>query len=117
MGLGPRGSSLLARLGRPLAVDDMFIAIDQVDRSQMRLASRIKASQKKAPKPLAPLEQTGEKSPEGERLWKWVGEAIASKGLEVDKLYSSDYIRGVGFKLPKLVKVKKEGKKRGSKCK
>lgn len=112
MGLGPRGTSLLKRLSLPTEVDFTFVAVDQVDRSQMRLASRIKAGKKAPVKPLAPVEQTSEKSPEGERLWRWRGEAIASKGLEVDTLYTSDYIRGKGFKLPKLEKPAKEKKRR-----
>lgn len=109
MGMGPKGTSLLARLGRPTEPlgDTLWIQIDQQERGEARMRARIRYGEKhKTPKkPLAPVEQTNEKHPgDGARLWKWIGEEIASKGLLPGDLYASDQIREAGFKTPKLTK-------------
>src|SRR5574341_1353938 len=111
MGLGPKGSSLLERLGRPTepAGDTIWFAIEQQERGEARMQARIRHQQKhKTPKkPLAPVEQTEEKL-DKERCWVWRGEPILSKAIAADCMYESSFIRAAGFKLPKLQKQKEK---------
>lgn len=116
MGLGPlHDDSLLRRLGRTKGVlDAWWIELEQMERTAARQQARLKyAAKHKAPvKPLAPVQQYDEKLAAGkERLWLWIGEDIPSKQLARDYYYTSGRIRTAGFKLPKLVKVKKEKRK------
>lgn len=115
MGLGPHGTSLLKRLGKSTEPSELLeIQLDQIARGEARKLARIRYGMKHKAKvkPLAPVEETNEgKVNKGERLWEWVGETIASKELFAGQLYSSGFIRKVGFKLPKLQKLKgKKGK-------
>jgi len=116
MGLGPHGSSLLERLGRPTEPggDTLWIQIDQQERGEARMQARIRHQQKhKTPKkpeaPVRPLEY----KIEGKRHWLWEGEDIPSKELFRTCHYSPERIRAAGFKLPRLQKQKKKGKREG----
>jgi hypothetical protein len=106
MGLGPHGSSLLQRLGRSTEPPELLeIVLDQSSRNEARKLARIRYGMKHKAKvkPLAPVEESSIKStPEGKRCWVWIGEDIPSKALEQAGFYTSDYIRSMGFKLPKL---------------
>ena len=112
MGLGPNGSKLLERLGRPTEPggDTIWIQIDQQERGEARMQARMRYQQKhKTPKkPEAPVEAGGGKG--AQRNWLWVGESIPSKQMFKDMIYYAADIRAAGFKLPKLQKQKKKGK-------
>ncbi len=116
-GLGPRGTSLKAKLGQAsgLVFSDPFaMQLEQQERKEQRVAATLRwASRNRTPpKPLAPVRECEHRSPEGKRLWIWEGEDIRSKDLFRTCLYSAETIRAAGFKLPTLVKTKTQRKPR-----
>jgi hypothetical protein len=110
-GLGPRGSSLLRRLGRmdvEVFANPFTMQLEQMERGEARRLKAIWHATRRGAhrKPEAPVETTGfgihqEKKT---RLWIWTGEEIPSKGMYKGILYSGKEIRKAGYKLPKLVK-------------
>jgi len=110
MGLGPNGSSLLERLGRPTEPggDTIWIQVDQHIRGEARMQARMRYQQKhKTPKkPEAPVRPLNVKP----RMWLWEGESISSKLLQNGVEYTAEFIRAAGFKLPELQKQKKKRK-------
>lgn len=116
MGLGPNGSSLLERLGRPTEPggDTLWIQIDQQQRGEARAQARMRYQQKhKAPKkPEAPVEPLPSKAKGQEREWWWRGETIMSKGLVQGDRYFTNQIRAAGFKLPRLEKKPKKAREK-----
>src|SRR3990167_5743891 len=104
-GLGPNNTSLLERTGKAFEMTLDWLEMDRQERGQARRVAVIKwaTKHKKQQKPSAPVEETEEgKINKGERLWKWIGEAIPTKELFAGHLYSSSYLRLYGFRLPKL---------------
>ncbi len=79
--------------------------LEQQERKEQRLAAvmRWASRNRTPPKPLAPVEQVDEKV-DGARVWRWVGETIASKGIAQGENYHGEWIRKMGYKLPVLVK-------------
>lgn len=105
MGLGPKGSSLLDRTGQPAKVwrDPFAMQLEQQDRGEQRRLKAIWHATRhaKPAKPLAPVEAR-EKAKGLERLWRWTGESIQSKGMIHGFSYKAGEIRKAGFKLPRI---------------
>src|SRR3990167_915592 len=104
MGLGPHGTSLLARMGRsasPISLEALIL--DREARGQARMIARIQYARKHKAKvkPLAPVVPYSKRKGE-EREREWIGETIESKNLYKGAIYSDRYIRAAGFRLPKL---------------
>ena len=114
MGLGPHGTSLLARMGRstdPISLEALIL--DREARGQARMIARIRHAEKHKAKvkPLAPVEAMyKEPGKEHERWWIWTGEKPLNfrrkDGVVIlftlGGAYSSQTLREAGFKLPKL---------------
>ena len=110
MGLGPRSTSLLARIAAPPPVWGNPFAM------QMEAQERGEARQEKAQwhrqrhaaqrKPEAPVTALP-KAKGQERGWVWNGEDIPSKSLYNGHAYTAVQVRKAGFKLPKLSKEQK----------
>jgi len=112
MGLGPHGSSLSERVALPPPVwsNPFAMQMEGIARAEARRERAIYLSQKnRTPrKPEAPVEALPRvKGDKSERVWRWVGESIESKGVTKDCCYSAGYIRKAGFKLPTLTKKEK----------
>lgn len=109
MGLGPHGALLSERVllhGPGLVWTNAFaMQLEGIARREARLERAIYlSSRNRAPrKPEAPVTPT-EKVPRGERRWIWIGEDIQNKTLLKGFDYSAEYIRKMGFKLPKIGK-------------
>ena len=108
MGLGPHGTSLLQRVGRPTEPPGAFeLSIEQSNRTEARKEARIRYARKHKAKvkPMAPVEETNVKDMSTkERWWRWIGENITSQGIETLSYYTGKQIRKAGFKLPRLQK-------------
>jgi hypothetical protein len=108
MGLGPNGTSLLVKLGRPVGLtfaDPFAMMCEQAERQAARRQKAIEHAMKhhKPPKPEAPVEPMPKQSGHP-RAWRWIGESIDSKGLVTGVCYQAEQIRKAGYKLPKLEK-------------
>lgn len=111
MGLGPHGSSLLARLGKVPGLtwpEPFSMQMEQIDRQEARRDAAIRHAMKhKTPaKPLAPVAPLP-KVKGLPRRWEWTGESMPSKGLIQGLEYDTDVIREAGFKLPAIGGKKK----------
>ncbi len=113
-GLGPRGTSLKAKLGQAsgLTFSDPFaMQLEQQERKEQRVAATMRWANRNRtpPKPEAPVLPLG-KLKGRDRGWLWNGDSIGSKGLYNGHEYVASDIRKAGFKLPKLAQTKAQRK-------
>jgi hypothetical protein len=106
VGLGPRGTSLAQRVSLPPPVwsNAFSMMLEGLARAEARRERAVWHRMKHAVarKPEAPVIACHVKQRGEERLWRWYGESIESKGLYHDMDYATSTIRKAGFKMPKI---------------
>ena len=107
LGLGPNGTSLLARIAAPAPVwsNPFAMQLEAQERGEARQAKAQWHRQKHAAqrKPEAPVTALPKVKGQ-ERGWVWNGESMPSKSLYNGQVYTATAIRKAGFKLPVLRK-------------